>query len=283
MLEIQNLKKNYQNFTLDCSLTVKDGMITGLVGRNGAGKTTTFKAILGLVTKDGGTIHLFDKDISSLQQEDKERIGTVMPGAIFSDDLTIHSVKSILTALYHHFDKPYFAQLVHQFNLPEDKPVRTFSTGMKTILSLIVSLTHAADFLILDEPTAGLDVVARNMLLDLLRRYMEDNPSCSILISSHNAKDLETLCDDFYMIDQGKILLHEETDNLINNYAVLKVNEEQFQTIDKDLLIQYEKEPYGYQCLVRERQYFTDNFKDIVIERCSIDDIVTLLSKGEQA
>lgn len=283
MLEIQNLKKTYQSFTLDCSLSVKEGMITGLVGRNGAGKTTTFKAILGLVSKDGGTIHLFEKDISALQREDRERIGTVMPGAIFSDDLTIHAIKTILAAMYHNFDKPYFVQLVHQFNLPENKPVRTFSTGMKTILSLIIALTHNADFLILDEPAAGLDVVARNTLLDLLQKYMEENPSRSILISSHNAKDLETLCDDFYMIDQGKILLHEETDNLMNDYAVLKVNEEQFLSIDKDLLIQYQKEPYGYQCLVKEKQYFIDNCKDIVIERCSIDDIVTLLSKGAQA
>lgn len=280
MLEIENLKKTYQNFTLDCSLTVQEGMITGLVGRNGAGKTTTFKAILGLVTKDSGTIHLFDKDISSLQQEDKERIGAVLPCALFSDDLSIHAIMNVLSALYHNFDQSHFMELVHQFKLPLNKPVRTFSTGMRTTLSLVIALTHKADFLILDEPTAGLDVVVRNALLDLLRKYMEENPTHTILISSHNAKDLETLCDDFYMIDQGKILLHEETDNLLNDYAVLKVNEEQFESLEKNLLLSSVREPYGYQCLVRERQYFIENHKDMIVERCSIDDIVAMLSKG---
>ena len=281
MLEIQNLKKTYQHFTLDCSLSVKEGMITGLVGRNGAGKTTTFKAILGLVTKDSGTIQLFGKDISTLQQEDRERIGTVLPCALFSDDLTIHAIMKVLASLYRNFDKPYFDQLVQQFKLPMNKPVRTFSTGMKTTLSLVIALTHKADFLILDEPTAGLDVVVRNTLLDLLRSFMEENPTHSILISSHNAQDLETLCDDFYMIDQGKILLHEETDNLLNAYAVLKVTEEQYAHLEKDLLLTSVREPYGYQCLVKERQFFKENYLDIIIERCSIDDIVAMLSKGE--
>ena len=281
MLEIQNLKKTYQHFTLDCSLSVKEGMITGLVGRNGAGKTTTFKAILGLVTKDSGTIQLFGKDISTLQQEDMERIGTVLPCALFSDDLTIHAIMKVLASLYRNFDKPYFDQLVQQFKLPMNKPVRTFSTGMKTTLSLVIALTHKADFLILDEPTAGLDVVVRNALLDLLRSFMEENPTHSILISSHNAQDLETLCDDFYMIDQGKILLHEETDNLLNAYAVLKVTEEQYAHLEKDLLLTSVREPYGYQCLVKERQFFKENYLDIIIERCSINDIVAMLSKGE--
>lgn len=281
MLEIQNLNKTYQNFTLDCSLSVNAGMITGLVGRNGAGKTTTFKAILGLVSKDSGTIRLFENDISSLQPKDKERIGAVLPCALFSDDLTINAIIKVLSSLYHNFDKPYFSALVHQFKLPVNKPVSAFSTGMRTTLSLVIALTHNADFLILDEPTAGLDVVVRNALLDLLRNYMEENPSHSILISSHNAKDLETLCDDFYMMDQGKILLHEETDNLLNNYAVLKVNEEQYEHLEKKLLLKCVREPYGFQCLVKERQYFKDNFKDIIIERCSIDDIVAMLSKGE--
>ena len=280
MLEIENLKKTYQNFTLDCSLSVKEGMITGLVGRNGAGKTTTFKAILGLVTKDGGTIHLFNKDISTFLPEDKERIGAVLPCALFSDDLTISAITKILPSLYHGFDQSHFMELVHQFNLPLNKPVRAFSTGMRTTLSLVIALTHKADFLILDEPTAGLDVVVRNALLDLLRSYMEEDPSRSILISSHNAKDLETLCDDFYMIDQGKILLHEETDNLLNNYAVLKVTKEQYAHLEKDLLLTSAREPYGYQCLVKERQFFKENYPDIIIERCSIDDIVALLSKG---
>ncbi len=108
---------------------------------------------------------------------------------------------------------------------------------MKAKLKLITAICHKAKLLILDEPTAGLDVMARNEMLDMLRDYMEEDEERSILVSSHISTDLETLCDNIYMINEGNIILHEETDRLLSNYAILKVDEEQSKTLDPQYII----------------------------------------------
>ena len=106
-----------------------------------------------------------------------------------------------------------------------DKQIKDFSTGMKAKLKALVAISHNAQLLILDEPTAGLDVIARDELLDMLREFLEEDDERSILISSHISSDLESLCDDLYMIHDGKIILHEDTDILLSNYALLKVDD----------------------------------------------------------
>lgn len=133
----------------------------------------------------------------------------------------------------------------------------------------------------MDEPTAGMDVLARDELLDILREYMEQGDR-AILISSHISSDLENLCDDLYMIDDGKIVLHEETDTLLSDYAVLKVTEEQYVNLDKQYLIRYKKENYGYSCLTDQKQYYLENYPELEMEKGSIDDVMTMMIRGEK-
>ena len=97
----------------------------------------------------------------------------------------------------------------------------------------------------MDEPTAGLDVLARDEMLTMLREYMETEGR-SILISSHISSDLETLCDDVYMIHNGQVIMHEDTDVLLSEYALLKVDDQQFEQLDKAYILKYKKESYGY-------------------------------------
>lgn len=120
---------------------------------------------------------------------------------------------------------------------------------MKAKLNVLVAISHNTKLLILDEPTAGLDVIARDESLELLREFMEQDEERSILISSHISSDLETLCDDLYMIHEGKIILHEDTDILLSDYALIKVNQKQYDTLDKQYILRSKKESYGYHCL----------------------------------
>ena len=282
MLKLTNVKKHYQQFTLDCSLEVKSGCITGLIGQNGAGKSTTFKAILNLIQKDSGVIELFGKDVQKLDMKDKEKIGVVLSDSGFSGYLTIGDIVPVLSNLYKKFNKVKFLERCQQFGLPKDKKIKEFSTGMQAKLKVLVALSHDAQFLILDEPTAGLDVLARDELLDVLRKYMEEDESRSILISSHISSDLEGLCDDLYMIDQGKIVMHEETDVLLSDYAILKVDEEQFYELDKQYLLCQKRESFGYRCLTNQKQFYLENYPDVVIEKSSIDEVMTLMIRGEK-
>lgn len=281
MLKINHLKKNYKNFALDCTMEVKRGHITGLIGQNGAGKSTTFKAVLGLISIDGGQVSLFGKDIQDIDFNDREHLGVVLSNSGFSSYLSIGDIIPILENLYSRFDKELFLSLCQKFNLDMKKKIKDFSTGMKAKLKVVIAVTHNADFLILDEPTAGLDAIARDELLDLLRDFMEEDEKHSILMSSHISSDLESLCDDLYMIHDGKIIMHEDTDVLLSEYALLKISDEKFLNMDHHYILKVKKESYGYCCLTNQKQYFLDNYKDIIIENGNIDDLMLLMIRGE--
>lgn len=282
MLKIEHVRKNYDTFSLDCSLEVPQGCVTGLIGQNGAGKTTTFKALLGLISIDGGSIQIFDKNLQEFQVQDKQKLGVVLSDSGFSGYLTVDDIIPVLTHLYNSFDRSFFLQHLQKFGLPRSKKIREFSTGMKAKLKVLAAISHNPRLLILDEPTAGLDVVARDELLDMLRTFMEQDEQRSILISSHISSDLETMCDDLYMIHEGRIILHEDTDVLLSDYALLKVNEEQYRRLDTQYLLCSRKESYGYSCLTNQKQFYLENYPEIAVEKGSIDNVVTMMIRGEK-
>lgn len=283
MLKIEHLQKHYDNFSLDCSLEVQHGCITGLIGQNGAGKSTTFKAVLGLISTDGGNVTIFGKDLQRFTKEDKENLGVVLSDSGFSGYLTIRDIIPVLKNLYKNFDYSFFTEQIHRFQLPLNKKIKEFSTGMKAKLKVLVAISHKAKLLILDEPTAGLDVVARDELLDMLREFMERDEERSILISSHISSDLETLCDDIYMIHNGTVILHEDTDVLLSDYALLKVDEEQFRKLDKQFILRSKKESYGYSCLTDQKQYYVENYPKATIEKGTIDEVITMMIRGQKS
>ncbi|MGN0132557.1 MAG: ABC transporter ATP-binding protein [Lachnospiraceae bacterium] len=280
MLKMENVLKQYDKFELNCSLCVNPGCVTGLIGQNGAGKSTTFKSILDLIRIDGGEITVFDKPHTALTVTDKQDIAAVLADSGFSAYLTVGKIIPVMSALYTHFHKDEFVKRCEHFGLPLDKQLKDFSTGMRAKLKVLIALSHDARLLILDEPTAGLDVVARDEILEMLREYMETEGR-SILISSHISTDLEGLCDDIYFIHEGKIALHEDTDVLLSDYASLKVDRAQFEKLDKTYIISVLKENYGYRCLTDQKQFYLENYPDIVVEKGCIDDIIMLKVKGE--
>lgn len=282
MLKIEHLKKHYDNFSLYCSLELMSGCVTGLIGQNGAGKSTTFKAILGLISTDGGNITILGKDRKDFTAKDKEELGVVLSDSGFSGYLKIKDIIPILQNMYSKFDKSLFIEQVQKFQLPMNKQIKEFSTGMKAKLKVLVAISHNAKLLILDEPTAGLDVIARDELLEMLREFLEKDEERSILISSHISSDLESLCDDLYMIHDGKIILHEDTDVLLSDYALLKVDAEQYSKLDKQFILRSKKETYGYSCLTNQKQYYMENYPKIAIEKGTIDEVITMMIRGTE-
>lgn len=281
MLKLTNLTKKYQDFTLNCSLEVRPGTITGFIGANGAGKSTTFKAIMGLISNDGGEMELFGNNRQAPTVEDKKRIGAVLAESCFSGELTVKDISRVLTAFYPSFDKKLFLEKAGELSLPENKKIKEFSTGMKAKIRVLSAICHQAELLILDEPTAGLDVVARDQILDLLREYVAEDENRSILISSHISGDLEQLCDDFYMIDNGQIICHEETDRLLSDYAVLKVSDKDLETLDKSYILRRKKEGFGWSLLTDQKRYYAENCPGMVVERITMDEYIMMMLKGE--
>lgn len=281
LVKLDNVQKHYGDFNLNCSIQLNEGHITGIIGANGAGKSTMFKAILGLIHTDGGTIDILGKDSANLDALDKQQIGVVFADSTFNASLNIMEITSVMESMFENFDKKPYLQKCEKYGLPLKKKIHEFSTGMTAKFKLLTAMSYGAKLLILDEPTVGLDSVVRSDLLDEMREFMEQDGR-AILISSHISSDLEGLCDDLYFLKDGNILFHEDTDVILSDYAILKVNEEQYQNLDKGQVLYRKKEPFGYTLLTKEKQYYLDNYREIVMERGSIDDILLMMAKGER-
>ena len=282
LVQLDRMKKEYDGFSLELNMEIPENQVTGLIGANGAGKSTTFKLMLGLIRPDEGNVEIFGINAAEMGAEDKQKIGAAFSDSGFSEYLKVQQLIPIMSRFYPDFQEEEFRGRCERFKIPLNKQIKEFSTGMKAKLNLIIALTHQAEFLMLDEPTAGLDVGAREGMLDILREYMEEKPERSILISSHISSDLEHLCDDIYVIHKGKIVLHEEMDTILEKYAVLKVSEEQYQAMDKRYLLKERKEFFGITCLTNEKQYYIENYPEIVVESGSLDQVILMLTGGER-
>ena len=250
MITFENVKKAYKNYNFDIPfMNIPQGVITGLVGKNGAGKSTAIGLITGLIKPDSGTVKTFGIPAEKLTPSDKLNLGVFLDNSGFSTQLNVSDIAE-------------------------------FSSGMKVKLKILVAITHKARLLILDEPTTGLDVEARNEVLDMLRQYVSFDDTRSILITSHISSDLENLCDDIYLIHNGRIILHEDTDAIVEQYGVLKVNEEQFKELDKSYILNSLKENYGYACFVKSKAFYKENYPGIVVENGGIDELILMMTGG---
>lgn len=280
MITMQNVRKTYGNFIFEMSMELPEGQILGLVGKNGAGKSTAINLILGLCRADEGSIRVFGHESKELPETLRQEIGVSLAEAGFSGELTVNDVKHILKKMYHSFDENYFIQQGENLKLPMNKKIKEFSTGMKAKLRVLTAMTHHAKLLIMDEPTAGLDVEARNEILDMLRAYIAEDESCSILITSHISTDLESLCDELYLIHDGKLILHEGTDAILEQYGILKVSEEQYRTLDQSSILKVQKENYGYACFTDDKKFYQENYPQIAVENGGIDELILMMTGG---
>lgn len=280
MIIMQDVRKKYGDYEFRMSMEIPHGRITGLVGKNGAGKSTAIKLMLGLTKPDSGNISVLGSDGKELTPAVKQKIGVSLAESGFSSQLSIEDMKQILSKMYREFDRQLFTKQCEKMKLPKKKKMKDFSTGMKAKLKVLTALTHNADLLILDEPTAGLDIEARNEILDLLREYVTHNEKSSILITSHIATDLESLCDDIYLIHDGKMIIHEDTDVILEQYGVLKVSEEQYEKLDQKAILKSRRESYGYACFTSDRKFYQENYPGIVVEKGGIDELILMMTGG---
>ena len=206
LLSLKNLQKNYPGFSLDVSMEIEEGQITGLIGANGAGKSTTFKVILGLVHSDAGEIRLFNKDMEQISQKEKADIGATLSDSGFSNCLTVKQIVHILTETYEKFDREMFEKRCSLFSIPMDKKLKEFSTGMKAKLKVLTATSFDARLLVLDEPTAGLDPRGRDEVLDQVSA-LQKSRGITVILVSHSMEDVARLVDRIIVMHKGKVAM----------------------------------------------------------------------------
>lgn len=281
-IELQNVSKKYQDFELkNISFNVPQGCIVGLIGENGAGKTTTIKSILN-VTKSDGTIKIFGKDSSKNERKIKEETGVVLDDSFLSDYLTAKQINSIMKEFYKTWNVSKYMTLLKQFNLPTNKLIKEFSSGMKMKLKIATAISHNPKLLILDEPTSGLDPIVRNEILDIFRKYIEEDETRSILLSTHITTDLEHISDYIVFIENGRIIFNLPTDELLENYGIVKCSKEDFMKLDKKDYITYRKSKYQYEVLTSDKSNVRSKYNITIIDKPSIEDIMLFYIKGEK-
>ena len=279
-IELSHVTKHFPGFTLqDLSLTVPSGTICGLVGENGAGKSTTIRLLMGALRPDSGTCTVLGADSAAPEFLSlKEDIGVVLDEAYFPESLNALQVGGVMAKTYRRWDGKQYQNYLTRFGLPEKKPFKDFSRGMKMKLAIAVALSHSPRLLVLDEATAGLDPIVRDEVLEIFNEFTREEDH-SILISSHILSDLEKLCDYIAFLHQGRLLFCEEKDALLEQYGIFNDTAEQAEALMPEALVSMETTPYGgVRALVR-RELAPVGFQ---LEKPTIEDIILALVKGEK-
>lgn len=280
ILEVKELFKSYGDFELkNISFELPKGMILGFIGENGAGKTTTIKSILSIINDYKGEVKIFGLDAKKCEKDIKEDVGVVLDDMFFPELLAPSDIDIIMKDVYKNWDSILYFKYLKDFSLPRDKQIKTFSKGMKKKLEIATALSHHPKLLILDEPTNGLDPVARVEVIDIFQDFIQ-NEECSILLSTHITSDLEHIADYITFISDGEILLSKTKDELLDKYGIVKCGESDFKKINKHDFVKYRKTKYEYEILVDDKSEFRKKYDIGVIDKITLDDLMIFMIKG---
>lgn len=205
-LELTGVVKKYRFFSLDnIDLKVPEGQIMGLIGPNGAGKSTTIRILMGLVHQDRGEVRVLGHRMPSEQIAAKWNVGFASEDMRLYEAMTLGWHMNFIRSIYSNWDAPYARLLLKRFGLREEQKIKGLSHGQRVKAILLLVLARRPKLLVLDEPTTGLDPVARHEILRELTAVMADEGR-SILFSSHNTQDVEQISDQITFIDRGRII-----------------------------------------------------------------------------
>ena len=278
-IEIKGLVKKYdEKFQLGkLDLTVPKGVIVGLIGENGAGKTTLLKAILNIIQTDEGTIKINGRD--NHEEKTKENIGVVLDNMFFPELLTAKDIELAMRGIAKNWDTELYYNYLKEFSLPVDKPLKALSKGMRKKLEIATALSHHPDILILDEATSGLDPVIRNEILDIFLNFIQDE-NHTIILSTHITSDLEHIADKIVFLDQGKIVLDQDRDELIDHYGILKCDPDKMEQVKKEDYISYRKNKYDIEFLVNNREKIRKKYPNFIVDKISLEELMLFMIKG---
>jgi len=253
-IEMKNVCKSYPLFQLsDINLKLKTGNIMGFIGPNGAGKSTTIRLLLGLIQQDQGDIKVLNKKMPDQQVTAKWDIGYA------SEDMRLYSKATIawhmgyMKSIYSSWDTDYAKTLLKRFDLLSNHQVKGLSHGQRVKAALLLMLARRPKLLILDEPTTGLDPVARHEILNELMDVLLEGDR-SILFSSHNTQDIEQLSDDITFIDKGRIIASQDKESYLEKWRRIRL------TINDDTTLPnlngiVEQRRYGHQAIVTTKLF----------------------------
>jgi ABC-2 type transport system ATP-binding protein len=222
-VQLTGVGKDYRFFSLaDVELVIPDGQIMGLIGPNGAGKSTTIRILMGLIHQDRGDVRIYGRAMPAEQVAAKWDIGFASEDMRLYDGATLDWHMRFVRSIYPAWDEDYARLLLKRFDLRREQRMKGMSHGQRVKATLLLMLARRPRLLILDEPTTGLDPVARHEVLRELTDVMRDDHR-SVLFSSHNTQDVEQICDQITFIDRGRILECRDKEAFLDRWRRLRI------------------------------------------------------------
>ena len=282
VIEINNLKKSMGNFKLNIEkLEIKEGFVTGIIGTNGAGKTTLMKLIMNILNQEEGSIKIFGEDFNKDKKHIKELIGYLGHDTLYPEDFTLEDIKSTIGVFYKNWDEKLFNYYTEEFDLNLNDKYKDLSKGLKVKFDLLMTLSYHPKLIILDEPTANLDPIFRSEFLQVLQLQMEKDLS-TVLYCTHITSDLDKIGDYFVVMDKGEIIFNEDSENIRNNYTIVKGAKELLNEETKKVFQQIVENKFGFRGISNNKKDAQDIFgKEVLYEIPKIEDIL-IFSKGNK-
>ena len=282
VIEINNLKKSMGDFKLNIEkLEIKEGFVTGIIGTNGAGKTTLMKLIMNILNQEEGSIKIFGEDFNKDKKHIKELIGYLGHETLYPEDFTLEDIKSTIGIFYENWDEKLFNYYTEEFNLNLNDKYKDLSKGLKVKFDLVMILSYHPKLIILDEPTANLDPTFRSEFLQVLQLQMEKDLS-TVLYCTHITSDLDKIGDYFVVMDKGEIIFNEDSENIRNNYTIVKGAKELLNEETKKVFQQIVENKFGFRGISNNKKDAQDIFgKEVLYEMPKIEDIL-IFSKGNK-
>ena len=276
-IEIRNFTKEYKEFSIrDMNLAIPKGYITGFVGRNGAGKSTALKGILNMY-RFGGEIQVLGMDSRKQEQEIKNRLGVVLSEDGFIEDIPVRQFIRIVRPFYSSWQEETFQRLAGRFSLSMDKKVSELSRGMRVKLALAIALSHNAELFLLDEPTAGLDPMVRDEILDIFMELIQDEEK-TVFFSTHITSDLDKVADYIVLIVQGEIILNQPKDELLDEHILIQGDKKDLDSACQDALVGWKEHKFGFEGLAK-RSKLRDAGR-FVKEKPNVEQLMTYYIRG---
>ena len=283
ILEVNGLVKRYPTISLDSvSFSLPEGCVTGFIGANGAGKTTTIRSILNLAHKDAGTIKIFGLDAEEHEKEIKDRIGIIMDGSYFYNDLSMRDMKSIIAPAYSKWSDADYQSYMDKFDLDPKQKISTLSSGMRMKYALVLALSHQAELLIMDEPTSGLDPLVRSQFLEIIKEYMK-NGGKGVFFSTHITSDLDKIADMLILINGGKIIFQRNKDDLLDTFRTVKGNTTALNDQNKKLIRGLRVSAFGFTGITDQVPEIKKEMPDVLLEKATIEDIMLAYIGGDNS
>ena len=221
MIEVKNVVKTFDGFAAlnDATISVPTGAVYGLVGPNGAGKSTIIRHLTGIFRQDRGTVRLGGEDVWE-NAALKAKIAAIPDDWYYFNSAGIGDMIRFYKGFYPNFSTERYEKLREVFELDEKRPIRRFSKGMQKQAAFWLALSAMPDYLILDEPVDGLDPVMRRQVWSLMMGDVAERGT-TVLVSSHNLRELEDVCDHVGILNKGKVLLERSLSDLQDNTCLL--------------------------------------------------------------